>query len=261
MTDLHWTVPVVRWATAPATLSPSTGLDYIDPMLRRRLSNLSRMALVAAVACLRDPAPGDEASTMSGEGAPELPRQQTLHPAVSSTAGAPTGVRMVFASRHGELRRSTDILRAISAGQPVSPTAFSLSVMNAMTGVFSIARHDRSASSAMSAGPETLGYALLEGYAQYVSDPTSPVLVVYADETADPIFGAIQDEVEGGAVAVLISRNGQGYLTCGMVCDGAVPQSATCATQSAALRQVLTHGGAATWRGAAGYWTWSWADA
>lgn len=273
MTDLHWIVPVARWAAIPATAKPSAGLDYIDPMLRRRLSNLSRMALQAAAACL----PDHRVDADVGAVAPDDGKHDGKHDA------AMVGVRVVFASRHGELRRSTEILRAISGGQPVSPTAFSLSVMNAMTGVFGIARQDRNASSALSAGPETLGYALLEGYAQYVSDPSTPVLVVYADEPADPIFGEIQDEVEGGALAVLISGTGSFRLDCRLlptVAPGiasavtAVSEArvdvvadagpnrgvAVCGTQSAAVRRALA-GGIASWRSAAGEWCWSGSDA
>ncbi len=148
--------------------------------MRRRLSTLSKVALKVAHDCVAQ----DE-------------------------------VRVVFASRHGELRRTTDILRTISAGEPVSPTAFSLSVLNAMTGVFGIARGDRSAASAISAGAETLGYALLEAYAQYATQPGSPVLLVYADEPADPAYGTIEDEVQGGAIAILLNGEAAtGQLVC-----------------------------------------------
>ncbi|WP_347554537.1 beta-ketoacyl synthase chain length factor [Robbsia sp. KACC 23696] len=269
MTDLHWIVPVARWAAVPAATKAATGLEFVDPMLRRRLSNLSRMALLAAATCLKD-SPISKHSNAAGEG---------VASATVATERATKGVRVVFASRHGELRRSTDILRTISVGETVSPTAFSLSVMNAMTGVFSIARQDRSASTALSAGPETLGYALLEGYAQYVSDPSAPVLVVYADETADPIFGEIQDEIEGGAVAVLISGDATTRLGCrlrpaaadpvatpiaardGSFDDAGDDTAATvCATQSAAVLQALS-GAAAVWQGASGQWCWSGIDA
>ena len=128
MPDLHWTIPVARWSSWPAAASAAPDIGFIEPIVRRRLSTLSRVALKVAHDCV---------------------------------AGS-RSTRVVFASRHGELRRTTDILRNISAGEPVSPTAFSLSVLNAMTGVFGIARGDRSAASAISAGAETLGYALLE---------------------------------------------------------------------------------------------------
>ncbi len=171
-------------------------------------------------------------------------------------------MRVVFASRHGELRRTTDILRTISAGEPVSPTAFSLSVLNAMTGVFGIARGDRSPASAISAGAETLGYALLEAHAQYETDPATPVLIVYADEPADHAYGTIEDEVPGGALAILLdAESAQGQLTC-TVSDKAAPASAFTVfpTQSEALQHCLDTHAAASWQRAGATWQWSWAS-
>ena len=91
MHDLRWTMPVARWSATAAAVAAD--ISFIEPIVRRRLSSLSRIALKVAHDCVAE-------------------RDR---------------VRVVFASRHGELRRTTDILRAISAGEPVSPTAFSLS--------------------------------------------------------------------------------------------------------------------------------------
>jgi len=230
--------------------------------VRRRLSTLSRVALKVAHDCV---------------GASEA--------------------RVVFASRHGELRRTTDILRALRSGEPVSPTAFSLSVLNAMTGVFGIARGDRSAASAISAGPETLGYALLEAYAQYATQPASPVLLVYADEPADPAYGTIEDEVQGGAIAILLGGEAvEGHLVCtrspardeqegqeraaserpaasaasaesSANAPNPRPAAITCATsatrfatQSQALLHCLETGKPAAWQGAGVLWQWGWHD-
>jgi hypothetical protein len=184
------------------------------------------------------------------------------------------------------LRRTTDILRSISAGEPVSPTAFSLSVLNAMTGVFGIARGDRSAASAISAGAETLGYALLEAHAQYATQPDSPVLLVYADEPADAAYGTIEDEVQGGAIAILLdSAAATGHMVCSLTRavgtggqpsaptgdahgpaaadtasgPGAAPQ-ASFATQSQALLHCLETGQPASWQRAGTVWHWSWHD-
>jgi hypothetical protein len=182
MPDLHWTIPVGRWSSWPATSSAAPDIGFIEPIVRRRLSTLSKVALKVAHDCVAEDA-----------------------------------VRVVFASRHGELRRTTDILRSISAGEPVSPTAFSLSVLNAMTGVFGIARGDRSAASAISAGAQTLGYALLEAHAQYATQPESPVLLVYADEPADAAYGTIEDEVQGGALAILLdAQTANGHIVCSL---------------------------------------------
>ncbi|AUT58795.1 beta-ketoacyl synthase chain length factor [Paraburkholderia sp. SIMBA_049] len=229
MPDLHWTIPVARWSSWPAVAAAAPDIGFIEPMVRRRLSTLSRIALKVAHDCAADR----------------------------------PNVRIVFASRHGELRRTTDILRNISAGEPVSPTAFSLSVLNAMTGVFGISRGDRTAASALSAGAETLGYALLEAHAQYATDTSTPVLLVYADEPADPGYGTIDEEVQGGAVAILLDEAPAGRLSCSRtaVADAnASPEGAGTlfATQSQAVHHCLDTHAAAQWRGEYAVWEWSW---
>lgn len=242
MPDLHWTIPVARWSSWPAVAAVAPDIGFIEPMVRRRLSTLSRIALKVAHDCAADK----------------------------------PSVRIVFASRHGELRRTTDILRNISAGEPVSPTSFSLSVLNAMTGVFGIARGDRSAASALSAGAETLGYALLEAHAQYSTDTSTPVLLVYADEPADPAYGTIEEEVQGGALAILLDASATGRLSCSRTsvaagggatdnatdnaADRAAPdQTGTLfATQSQAVHHCLDTHTAAQWCSEYAVWEWSW---
>ncbi|WP_031359253.1 beta-ketoacyl synthase chain length factor [Caballeronia sordidicola] len=231
MHDLRWTMPVSRWSATAA--AATADISFIEPIVRRRLSSLSRSALKVAHDCVA-----------------ELDR-----------------VRVVFASRHGELRRTTEILRAISTGEPVSPTAFSLSVLNAMTGIFGIARGDRSPASAISAGAQTLGFALLEAHAQFEADPSSPVLVVYADEPADAAYGTIEDEVQGGALAILLDTRAAGQLTCtisgtlsgapeSVLRSPAVPDSFL--TQSEAVQRCLDTRSPATWQNAGNTWHWSW---
>jgi hypothetical protein len=100
----------------------------IPPMLRRRLSPLGKMAVSVAWPLLR------------------------------ATPAMPS----LFCSRHGELERTASMLRELAAGQALSPTHFSLSVHNAIGGVFSIAREDRSAISALAVGDEGFSEALLE---------------------------------------------------------------------------------------------------
>lgn len=97
-------------------------------MLRRRLSPLGKMALSVAWPLLAEETP--------------LPS--------------------VFCSRHGELERTAGMLQSLAAGEALSPTHFSLSVHNAIGGVFSIARRDTSAVTALAVGSEDLSQALLE---------------------------------------------------------------------------------------------------
>ncbi|WP_448167375.1 beta-ketoacyl synthase chain length factor [Burkholderia ambifaria] len=228
MADLHWTMPIARWTSISTAGVP--GVEALDPMVRRRLSRLSRLALQAAYDC----------------------------------AGAENPLRMVFASRHGELTRTTGILSDIGAAEPVSPTAFSLSVLNAVTGIFGIARRDRSPATAIAAGHETLGYALLEAFSQYDASPASPVLLVHAHEPADPVYGDVDDDPESVGLAVLLDADEPvGYLTCEMAVDGAsdthVADDAA-NTQSSAVLRCLSARTTASWRGEHAFWRWSWHD-
>ena len=223
MLDLRWTIPVARWSSWPAGETAPPDVGFVEPLVRRRLSSLSKMALKTAHDCAAD-------------------RE---------------AVRLVFASRHGELRRTTRILDDIVAGEPVSPTAFSLSVLNAMAGVYSIARRDKSPATAIAAGAETLGYALLEAHAQHAADPSTPVLVVYADEPADERFGAIGHEAPACALALLLDRGAQLQLECATgpaLEPRPVPEFAT---QSDALLHGLSECGMATWQAMGRRWRWS----
>jgi hypothetical protein len=230
MPNLQWTVPVARWSSWPVNAAKAPDLGFIEPIVRRRLSGLSRVALKVAHDCAAD-------------------RE---------------AVRVLFASRHGELRRTTDILHAMTAGEPVSPTSFSLSVLNAMTGLFGIARGDRSAAGAVSAGAATLGYALFEAHAQYAADPSAPVLMVYADEPADAVYGTVEHEVKGGALAVLLDASTAiGRLECSTSGEGRCagdPGTVAFATQSEALLQCLEGRAASRWQNGSARWEWNWHD-
>ncbi|MEK7889416.1 beta-ketoacyl synthase chain length factor [Burkholderia contaminans] len=225
MADLHWTMPIARWTSISTAEVP--GVEALDPMVRRRMSRLSRLALQAAFDCAREKA----------------------------------ALRVVFASRHGELTRTTTILDSIQAAEPVSPTAFSLSVLNAATGIFGIARRDRSAATAIAAGRETLGFALLEAFSQYQTSPETPVLLVYAHEPADSVYAAVDDDPDSIGFAVLVDSDGAaGHLACEMAAIGPLDQDAAEAagTQSAAVLRCLSTRGTTVWRGDDSQWRWSW---
>ena len=51
MPDLHWTIPVARWSSWPAAATAAPDIGFIEPMVRRRLSTLSRVALKVAHDC------------------------------------------------------------------------------------------------------------------------------------------------------------------------------------------------------------------
>jgi Beta-ketoacyl synthase, N-terminal domain len=222
---MRWVLPLAHWAAWSGQSDGTPDLKFIDLMLRRRLSALSKMAMKVAHDC----------------------------------AGERPAIRVLFASRHGELNRTTAILDDIVAGEPVSPTAFSLSVLNAMPGVMSIARHDRSTSVALSAGPQTLGYALLEAYTQYRESPGTPLLLVYAHEPAGQRYGPVDDDPERGALALLFEAQGAHELDCEFDTrdfDGQPTGHPSFATQSRALLHSLSTLSATTWQVPRARWSW-----
>lgn len=134
-------------------------LGYLPSLLRRRLDRSGRMAMSTAWPC----------------------------------AAGLDSVPSVFASRHGALERTVELLTNLARVEPLSPTSFSLSVHNSTLGLFSIARSDRAATTAMAAGADSLGLALLEGALQ-IADGAERVLVCYADDKLpSPYSEVIQD--------------------------------------------------------------------
>lgn len=160
-------IPVSAWASwhVDETLDAS----FVEPMLRRRLSPMDRAALHVASRCA----------------APEEP------------------VHVVFASRHGELARSTALLNEIAQNELPSPMGFSLSVLNALPGLYSMAVHNTAPSTAISAGEATFALALLEAAAQAWAKPDASILLLCADDPPPEIYAdAIDVPHQPYAVAV-----------------------------------------------------------
>jgi hypothetical protein len=178
-----------------------------------------------------------------------------LHVAAACAQDA-SALRLVFASQHGELGYTVALLRALAAGEPLSPTAFSLSVHNAAAGLFSTVRADRAPSTAVAAGEETLGYGLLEAYCQWIAEPRQPVLMVYGDEPL-PVeyaaFAAPVAQARGCAVGVLLSSQASRTVHLSIA---EAAGAASLRPQHEAFVEVLEHCTAARWVGPAASWSW-----
>ena len=160
---------------APPDARPD--VSFLPSLLRRRLDQPGRMALHTAWPC----AEGLEA------------------------------VQVVYASRHGSLQRTLEMLVALSRDEPISPTLFSLAVHNSTVGLFSIARKDRSATTAIGAGPDSLAMSLLEG-AGMIAEGAGHVLVIYADDVAPPPYYGEQagdSESLPFAISLLLTRRAE----------------------------------------------------
>lgn len=170
-----------RWAGAPGALAREGQPEarFLPPMLRRRCGALARIMLAVAFECTP----------------PELRGR----------------VRTVFASRHGNINESIDLLMRLSRGQPLSPTRFSHSVHNAQAGLYGIATENRQASSSIAAQEDTFGCGYLEALTHLAREPGRPVLLVVGDVPLAETFAALVEEpVASYGVALLLVADGPG---------------------------------------------------
>ena len=168
-----------QWAEGSLPLASEAlpALPFIKPMLRRRLSQLSKMAVKVAFECLNK-----ESDDFAAD-------------------------RTVFCSRHGELARTVGLLEALASGDDLSPTGFSLSVHNAASGLYSIARGDTAASVSIAAGRDTLIEGVREAAMLLAEGGINTVLVVVADEPLPSHLQQYADETQRSfALALLLSK-------------------------------------------------------
>lgn len=141
--------------------------------------------------------------------------RMAMHTAWSCAEGLDS-VQFVFASRHGDLDRTLELLTALGNKDMLSPTSFSLSVHNSTAGLFSIARGDRAAATAMAAGADTLGLCLLEG-ANMIAEGASHVLVCYADDAPPAPYRPYLEEESARlpfSISLLLTQAGDADLNC-----------------------------------------------
>ena len=170
-----------NWCTAPTELAAEGRPDarFLPAMLRRRCGSLARIMLTAAFDCCEQA---------------ELAEVAT-----------------VFASRHGNINESIDLLDRLAEHQPLSPTAFSHTVHNAQAGLFSIAAANRRASSSIAAQQDSFACGYLEALTLLERDPERPVLLVVGDVPLAPTFAPLVDEPPGAyGLGLLLARDGEG---------------------------------------------------
>lgn len=206
---------VARWA---ATLEGDEvpKLDFLDAMQRRRLSALAR-ATLAAIWQVVDP------------GA-RLP--------------------MIFASEHGEIASTHRMLSAIARQEPVSPTAFSHSVHNALAGQASMLRHDPSPVRSVAAGLDSLPCAALEAWMLLAQGAPQVLLVAADEEVPQPWRGFVKTERPYALAALLTGAAPN--LTLRRVAAGA----RTAPGPARALLAVLRGTSVAQVEGERGDWSW-----
>ncbi len=114
---------------------------------------------------------------------------------------------LVYASRHGETTRNFGLLQSLAAGEPLPPTAFGLSVHNALAGQWSIIRRETTESIALSAEDDGLEHAFLEA-GLLLADGHDNVLVVLAEERPPAPYSPWIDDVPFSYAAAFRLRAG-----------------------------------------------------
>jgi hypothetical protein len=137
-------------------------LGEVPAMQRRRIERLGRMAIQTAYWCQQAEA---------------------------------DSVPLLFASRHGDVERSMELLRALANGEPMSPTGFGLSVHNAIAALYSIIRGMRGNYLALAAGKTTAEAACVEA-AGLLADGAPEVLVVAYEAPLPDIYKGFADEAD-----------------------------------------------------------------
>lgn len=166
------------WSQHPCVLAANSAapdVSFLPAMQRRRLSRLARMAF-----CVGWPL---------AEGREALP--------------------LVFASRHGETPRTFDILSDLAADQPLSPTQFSLSVHNAVIGLWSIMRGETSEMTAIAAAGDGLEHGLIEACALLNEGAPAVLLIITEEQPPEAYARCINDVPFPYAVGLLLTPGEQ----------------------------------------------------
>jgi len=167
-----------HWQRDDATAGTATpAAEGIPPMHRRRASTLSKMSLQTALEA-------------SAEGAPDF---------------------LVFCSQHGELPRTDLLLDDIARGIELSPTAFSQSVHNTGSGLYTIIKGVNVPASSLAGGAATFACGWLEAEAYLHENPTRRVLLVCADDLLPDRYRALSRQTPcsyAAALSLVAARSG-----------------------------------------------------
>lgn len=118
---------------------------------------------------------------------------------------------LVFSSTHGELAKSLAMMETIETGEEISPTAFSLSVHNAIAGLFTIAFNNKKSCTVLASGEAGITAAFIEALGLF-HDGENEVLIVFYDEPLPDFFPSTSYHLSSNtlAMALKLSRQGTG---------------------------------------------------
>jgi hypothetical protein len=160
-------------------------LSSIPSLLRRRLTPLAKTVFCSAIPCLTE------------------------------NNSIPT----VFSSTHGELAKSFKMMETIERGEDISPTSFSLSVHNAIAGLFSMAFSNKIQSSVVAPGEEGIAAAFIEASGLLDEGENEILIILYDEPLVDfyPSHPFQLSTTESRSVTLSITKSGKGipiYFSC-----------------------------------------------
>ena len=182
-----------QWSRNPTLLQDSDeapDVSFLPAMHRRRLGRLARMAFAVG------------------------------WPLADSHERLP----LVFVSRHGETPRTFEILCDVATNEPLSPTQFSLSVHNAVIGLWSILRGETSEMTALAAAGDGLEHGVFEAAAMLAEGAPAVLLIVTEEQPPQAYCGWIDDVPFPYAVGLLLTPGTDWQLTLQPASD-ALPRS------------------------------------
>ena len=169
------------WCVQPRVLDSSietADVSFLPALQRRRLSPLARMAF--------------HVGWPLAEAMPAQP--------------------LVFCSRHGETPRNLQLLTSLAQQEDLSPTHFSLSVHNALVGLWSIFRNDTSEMTAIAGVEDGLEHALLEAQLLLTAGSPSVLVIIAEDQQPDAYQPWIDDVPFAYALALQVTAGEQWQL-------------------------------------------------
>lgn len=209
------------WAQRPyCPLGPGTPPDvsFLPAIQRRRLSPMARMVFACA------------------------------WPLAEGVAPMP----VVFASLHGETSRTFGLMRSLSQDEPLSPTAFGLSVHNAIAGLWSIIRREPTESVALCVANDGLEHAFIEA-CTLLAQGHANVLVVVTEERPPEQYAPWIEEVPFAYATAFRVVAGKDWAVAPTTADGpnALWPNALNLVRHLAL-------GTSTWRNSVNDRAWTW---
>lgn len=159
------------------------GIDELPPVMRRRLTTLGRKVLQVLNKC-------------SATRAEEL-------------------IPWIISSRYGDTGRRLNLLSNYAQGEMLSPTEFSMSVHNAIIGLYSTTTGNKHLHSALASGVHSFEAGLLESIALLKEKGGAVGYIYYDYLDVDQITGKLEDTNQVECVAMILREGTIGAMEIG----------------------------------------------